>query len=384
MTSRDERLDLIRGASSLLVLFGHARNFLMVDASDVLHPPILTKLFYLLTSLHHPAVMVFFVLSGYFVGGSVLGAIKRGRFSWPNYGLARLSRLWVVILPALVLTLGIDLLGQHVSEGAYRGHFHSLFNSGPKVEVPADYGVATFLGNLGFLQTIHVPVFGTNGPLWSLAYEFWYYALFPLAVLAAPGSQATRGRQVFSIVVLAGLFWMLPTPLLLGGLIWLMGVLVWFVSRFDSVQRAAQGWLWKLSGGLLFVGALVGSKLVEFSGSDFVIGFTFAIWMPSLLGTWRKPGWWSRLSFGLSEISFSLYIIHFPIQFFMVSVFLEGRVFQPSAQGIGWFVAVNLVCVMVTVLFWWLFERRTNEVRQWIKGLMSKSPGKIPEEGPSI
>jgi hypothetical protein len=38
--------------------------------------------------------------------------------------------------------------------------------------------------NAFFLQTIAGPTFGSNGPLWSLAYEWWYYVLFPL-VLAA-------------------------------------------------------------------------------------------------------------------------------------------------------------------------------------------------------
>jgi peptidoglycan/LPS O-acetylase OafA/YrhL len=53
----------------------------MADSDQVMNATIFTKIFYLLTSLYHPAVMVFFVLSSYFVGGSVLGAIKKGRFS---------------------------------------------------------------------------------------------------------------------------------------------------------------------------------------------------------------------------------------------------------------------------------------------------------------
>jgi peptidoglycan/LPS O-acetylase OafA/YrhL len=44
-----------------------------------------------------------------------------------------------------------------------------------------NYTATTFVGNLAFLQTIAVPIFGTNGPMWSLANEFWYYLIFPLA-----------------------------------------------------------------------------------------------------------------------------------------------------------------------------------------------------------
>jgi len=41
------------------------------------------------------------------------------------------------------------------------------------------------LENLGFVQTVSVPVYGTNGPLWSLANEFWYYVMFSLIAVAA-------------------------------------------------------------------------------------------------------------------------------------------------------------------------------------------------------
>lgn len=382
MRTRDEKLDLIRGGSALLVLIGHARNFLMVDAAGVSNPSIGSKAFYLVTSLHHPAVMVFFVLSGYFVGGSVLSAIRQQRFSWFNYSLARLSRLWVVLLPALVLTLAIDWIGLRLAPGAYRGEYHALFNSGPTLSTAIDHGLLTFLGNLGFLQTIQMPVFGTNGPLWSLAYEFWYYALFPLALAALPSRKDQWFPRICCWILILCLLWILPAPLLLSGLIWLMGVAVWRVSKIEVVKRAANSWLWKWGGGAIFAVALVGTKLVTIQGSDFIVGAAFALWMPALLGQWTRQGWWSRASLGLSEISFSLYIIHFPIQFFVVGVLLGGTLYQPSASGLAWFVCLNVACIFVSILFWWLFERRTACVRKWVSGVLIKSlPQFIKERG---
>ena len=38
--------------------------------------------------------------------------------------------------------------------------------------------------NIFFLQGIYTPTFGTDGALWSLANEFWYYLLFPLGLIA--------------------------------------------------------------------------------------------------------------------------------------------------------------------------------------------------------
>ena len=83
----------------------------MVDYGQIKTPTNLDRLFYFATGLGHQAVVVFFVLSGYLVGGSVLTAYQSGRWSWAAYALRRLTRLWVVLLPALIITLAVDGLG---------------------------------------------------------------------------------------------------------------------------------------------------------------------------------------------------------------------------------------------------------------------------------
>ena len=95
-------LDLARGFSALLVCAGHLRNVALVDYGELPDPGLFVKFLYLLTGLGHQAVMVFFVLSGFLVGGSVLKA--GSKFSVPTYAISRLTRLWIVLLPALILT----------------------------------------------------------------------------------------------------------------------------------------------------------------------------------------------------------------------------------------------------------------------------------------
>ena len=119
MKHRDHTLDLVRGLSALLVMLGHLRGFVFFDLGELENPGIATKAFYFATGLGHQAVMVFFVLSGYFVGGSVLSGLAKGRFTLGGYAAARLTRLWMVLLPALLLTLAIDLLGQSWNPDAY-------------------------------------------------------------------------------------------------------------------------------------------------------------------------------------------------------------------------------------------------------------------------
>ena len=78
------------------------------------HNP-LTVAAYLVSGLGHQWVIVFFVLSGYLVGGSVLRSVRTGSWSWRAYLLARLSRLYVVLLPALLLGGALDWLGMHMA-----------------------------------------------------------------------------------------------------------------------------------------------------------------------------------------------------------------------------------------------------------------------------
>jgi peptidoglycan/LPS O-acetylase OafA/YrhL len=68
-------------------------------------------------TIGHEAVMVFFVLSGFLVGGSVLKLMSRDLWSWNNYLIKRLTRLWIVLIPALLLGLALDLGGSHIFSG---------------------------------------------------------------------------------------------------------------------------------------------------------------------------------------------------------------------------------------------------------------------------
>ena len=216
---RITNLDLLRGLAALLVCAGHLRAFLFVDFAQVMSPGIFDRLFYFATGLGHQAVVVFFVLSGYLVGGSVLLAYESHRWSWMNFALRRMSRLWMVLLPALALTLALDSLGRYMASPGYEGALNLVYNSAPTPANPADLRAATFLGNAIFLQTIEVRCFGTNGPLWSLANEFWYYALFPL-ICGVAFVRSYQTRLVYSLLALV-LIWWLPSGLVWSGLIWM-------------------------------------------------------------------------------------------------------------------------------------------------------------------
>jgi len=383
MKSRDGTLDLIRGMSALLVMLGHLRGFIFLDFGQLKSADLLAKAFYFATGLGHQAVMVFFVLSGYFVGGSVISSLKKGRFSWIAYTRARLTRLWMVLLPALILTLAVDSLGNAWNPLAYAGGLSARFMSGPTLLDPAVYDSLTFIGNLIFVQTIWVPVYGSNSPLWSLANEFWYYVMFP--VLAVALFQQESKRWFVSVIQLlsCGLIaWWLPYNLVLSGLIWLMGAGVWWLlwmtetrdqmsdpnrggrPILSRIVRFIRGLGWRLIGGLLFLATLAASKSNHWLGSDYAVGITFALWLISLPGSSHGNGILKRFATGLSEISYTLYVVHFPLLFFAAAVLLRGRQFSADCEGYLWFSGLAVAILAISSGMWWLFERNTDRVRK--------------------
>jgi peptidoglycan/LPS O-acetylase OafA/YrhL len=171
-------LDIIRFLAAIAVMFGHWRGFYFVDYEGVAPPmkTALVKTLYFLTGFGHQAVMVFFVLSGLFISSSVLRHLERGTWHWRDYVLDRGVRLYLVLVPGLLLGALLDLVGiRFFNDSRIYSVPLEPFGNG----IPANQlNMSSFFGNLFFLQTRFTTVFGSNGPLWSLFNEFWYYVLF--------------------------------------------------------------------------------------------------------------------------------------------------------------------------------------------------------------
>ena len=367
--SRNLWLDLIRGCSALLVCLGHLRNAILVDYTVLIHPNIAIKVFYAVTSLGHQAVMVFFVLSGYFVGGAVLRA--GAKFSWGNYLASRLTRLWVVLIPCLFITWAVGLIIGHYAPNVLAGANIDSWHSGPKL---GEYSTSfsTLLANIFFMQTIISPVFGLNSPLWSLANEFWYYMLFPL-LLAFVGALKPNNyiSRMVSLIFIILITWCLPKDIVYGFLVWLMGVGV-YISQ-SKIKSLSQNTI-----RILLLIALIAFGLVLACSKsndwlkvmpiepDFIVGLTFAflclischLSFPELYLPWL-----AKSSLYLSEISYSLYLSHFPVVALIASTVYASHKYTPDSQMLTQFLGWSLLLLIFASALWWLFESRTAFVR---------------------
>ena len=356
-----DHLNMIRGIAALAVLFGHVRGLYFQDFPNVKMAGVVTKMIYVVTGFGHEAVMVFFVLSGFFIAGSALSMSVR--WSWTRYLGNRLIRLHLVLIPALLLTALVDQIAMRMPNGsAYYYNAIPHFNAQPFVE---RISAPVFLGNALFLQTIAVPVFGSDSPLWSLANEFWYYILFPLILVCF-----LRGRVALKVVyigLLIILIALLPFGLLPGFAIWLLGAAMHFVPK-PRIRPRFIVLLARVAFTGVFAGALMLVRLgrVPERWSDPLVGFSFALWMYCLLLPTERSLTtltYSRTASLLSSCSYSVYAIHLPLVILLRTIVPAG-VWRPTPINLFAGLLIGLGAFGIGYGFSRVTESKTNAVRE--------------------
>jgi peptidoglycan/LPS O-acetylase OafA/YrhL len=355
-----DTLDLIRALAACAVCISHLRNVMFVDFGASAGIGLAGKAFYFLSNYGHTAVVVFFVLSGYFVGGSVLRQVEAGTWNWQRYLVERLSRLWIVLVPALLLTLFWDRLGIHMAGGAFYLGTEGTFDQ--RINVATHLGPATFACNLVFLQTLTCGTYGSNGPLWSLANEFWYYLWFPACLV-----MLREGRRPRALLMAGGaLCTMIAFPSLLNGFaLWLLGAgLALLEMRLPaSTTRTRMPWL-TLTSGAIFAAALLCIRLFRID-NDWIVGLTCVAFLRCMLveNVRLRSAWLSRAATQLSAFAYSLYLTHFPLILFVAAVVFGQRI-QFDARGACVFAGMLMACYAYAYAVYWLFERNTRRFQQ--------------------
>jgi peptidoglycan/LPS O-acetylase OafA/YrhL len=316
-------------------------------------------------SCAHEAVIVFFVISGY-----VIGFVADTRENTPaDFAAARLGRLYSVVAPALLLTVVLDAFGMAARPELYIASDHQW----PALRI---------LANLLFIQqswNITVTPL-SNGPFWSLAFEFWYYVMFavwhftrgPARMVGIGLALLCAGPRIaaFFPVWLLGLaayrasrHWHPRAALrlacfLAAGLA--LYLLLKFGNPFDWIREDAQShfpdWHLELGGMRLLLGDIPSLP------SDLLVGVLFAAMVFCAQGPLPAGAWVARgagLVRYLSGSTFSLYLFHAPVMYFFLAVFSVQRT---SAGGI---VLTGLATIASCIALSHVFERRVADYRRF-------------------
>jgi peptidoglycan/LPS O-acetylase OafA/YrhL len=320
--------------------------------------------------------MVFFVLSGFLISSSVIRDCQLRRFLWQSYISSRLTRLYLVLIPGLLLTILWDSCGLHmfatsrIYTGTASGWINDYFN------VAARLRPEIALGNLFFLQTVLVPPLGSNEPLWSLAYEFWYYCLFPLicvGLLYAPN----WWYRCISLGALAIIAVLIGRSILIYFPIWLFGSALSILPRMKTLSRS-NIFCWTIIGSLLLFAAvtianhldLVRSILgISVIAKDYLTAVGFSILLYVLLHDRRNvaPGAYSSVARLAAGFSYTLYVVHIPLLVFLQAAFVAGRPWQPTPFFVALAILLSLTCIGYAFVIAQMTEARTPVVRTFLK-----------------
>jgi peptidoglycan/LPS O-acetylase OafA/YrhL len=370
-------LDLMRGIAAWAVMWGHVRGNFFVDFQNLQHPNLFVKTVYFVTGFGHQAVMVFFVLSGFLISSSVFQRLAAGNWSWRDYSINRVSRLYAVLIPGLLLGFIWDKTGSSLfaSTGLYAQPLRGFGELIAQKQMTA----GVFAGNLFFLQTIVCPVFGSNGPLWSLANEFWYYVLFPLGLLALIGWRHGIARRaalltMATVVLAAFVGW----EMLIGFLIWMAGCVL--LIAYSKLREFPKQWvaLYILVASIVLISCLVAARLgnSRVLGADLSVGLAFALFLFGLLQIdfSMRSHTYANLARFCAGFSYSLYVLHFPVVLFLRAWLAPDR-WRPNFPHFMFVIAIGMA-VLVFAWFISLFtENKTSALRRWMKGIIPGGPG---------
>lgn len=351
---------VLRGLAAVQVAAAHLRAEFFPGLTGMQDPTLWYKILAFSTGFSYHAVVIFFVLSGWLVGGSLLNKIDN-RGSITNYLIDRVTRLWIVLIPALMLTLFIAAFAGIVDLQA------------PSFSPQNEYSVSNFAGNLLGFQDVAMLSFGGNFPLWSLANETWYYVLFPLMAVSFYGRSAMT--RLASVAVLLLLVATLPASILLYFSLWLAGVAF---SRIhitaSTIQLAAIASIWVAIAIYFRITVSNDSLKVESFFRHLIFSLPILVLL-SCLQTKSDPGrpsliFAKKAGDLLAGFSFTLYVIHVPL------LVLLRRVYPPLHQGtlspyelgsLGIYLVMLAGIVVIAYVFHLPFEAQTPRLRAYIK-----------------
>lgn len=337
-------IDWFRFLAAFIVVLAHSRMLIFVKYAD-LEPDsrnTLTSIFFAVTRLGNEAVLIFFVLSGFLVGGIAIERLSKSTFNLKSYLIDRATRIWIPLIPAIILMIGVSLY----------------------LDLPVNYWHV--LGNTLALQSIFVPELQENAALWTLGYEIWFY--FFIAALGL--FKCNKAACLILLCLFIAAFTRLMPHYFVC---WLIGAAAYLWKPGKSLKLLIFGIVIMIYGCLgrqvgrgsesldiAFLQAFLPSE--EMARVVFSAGFALLIGQLILIKKWPKL---DNIGTQLAAFSYTLYLVHFPI----IHLY-SGKGLKLSSldfHSLMTYSAVITSCLAVALIMYWLFERNTKYVRSLLK-----------------
>jgi peptidoglycan/LPS O-acetylase OafA/YrhL len=354
-------IDFLRGLSCLGVLLYHIRVDLWIGWIRLTsYPQEYSSFAKTMAWLSIPtpfmgyAVVLFFLISGFCIHyPNTCGNFKP---NWKTYFIRRFWRIYPAYFAALLLTVGISYLCMTLWEDK-------------NWDINKIFRVATLTqnyppGNGQFLS---------NPSLWTIPLEIEFYLLYPIAFLFI---SSQKNSLLLSIVLgfsfistflhYRGYIWLSYTALFLWPS-WLLGAWISQLFRNQKLAQIKLGYLLPLTA--LTLGVALMSRYYDWESSSqyaiwtafYSLFFIFCLSFPKLLN--RIIGFHLiKVVSWIGKISFSLYLIHFPL--FKLFGYLHHEIFKEKPANF----LISLFYLLPVILIAWLFFKWVEDpIHQWSK-----------------
>ncbi len=338
-------LDVMRATAILLVVFWHSYDAITYLAPGF-HAPVFLD-----------GVDLFFVLSGYLIGGILLGVLRKPGLSWWERATGFWQRRFFRTLPNyyLFLFINIILLALGIGKGLLNHNALAYF---------------------AFLQNVWKPLDLFFWESWSLVVELWFYVLFPLVLFFFLAGLKLSRRWSFALAVL--LFILLPVivrylmaPSISTIFQQELTVRKLVITRIDTIvygvatalaQVAFPGaWRrlrWPLFGlgiaGIFLAPSYYGTEHLAYSVTCYysLNALSMALLLPAM-AAWRTAPRGGSVITLISMTSYALFLVHLPVRS------LLEPYYDPTNRFAGWLQLIGYwaLCFMLSWTVYRYYEK---------------------------
>lgn len=275
-----------------------------------------------------------------------------------SYFIDRFTRIMLPLLATLLFMIIIDLIiGKTIPSKDILGSLFSL------------QGILT--GN------------GGNAPLWSLAYEVWFYIFIGCLMVICRSKNSRNVRfAFFALTICICIFTKLQTRYLL---ILLMGTFAFLLPRDFIKHMKSKIFILLIFLACSFVLSQLTSETRSLNLSAFnfldreyisvFVAFFSALLVHHLIVAKPKKKIWIKVesvSTKFSDFSYTLYLTHYPLMY-LLSFLGFPKSEQINTITILYFLVEVLISLAVAYLIYLASEKQTSTVKNYIKRQLTKN-----------
>ncbi len=362
-------LDTMRGWAALVVVFCHWQFFLSMGTSESTYDVKRMPFYEVLRPLYHNAWMgvdFFFTLSGFVFCLIYAGRISDRQITWQKFTIVRLARLY----PLHIATLLLVLIAQLAYSGLRSDFFIFRFND-----------LKHFLYNLFMVSSWGLEEgYSFNGSFWSVSVEVFLYIIFFLICRIRP----MTWRVAVTMTVLGFVLRHVYSPLGRGVSAFFLGCLMCLM--YQSLVR--RGLSRSLTRRLVFAGIVLWGVFILISYYPPILNlrnfpfvwriqnawellllvrypvyvlFPYTILVVAVYETLNPP---RRKDSILGDISYSLYMLHFPLQLMLALALVTFEVPHGVFYSIPFMLAFYAVLIAGSIASYRYFE---HPARRYIR-----------------